>query len=519
VIARIDPAKAARRATTDKVFWAVCLLCAAVAVLTLAILLLSIVVQGYEHLLTRPPAVAELSSLKWEEVASHYEKERESVAKDLPEQDRAEVREAAAPIVAGLSRLGTIDLDPIIEDAGVEEIGDLEDVDWAEIAERSATSELAALVALDGGDWESVIRSQRSFDLGALAEFLTSPPSRDAESAGLMPALWGSVGICLVCALSALPLGVGTAVLMEEFKPKRGIPAKIHGFIELNIRNLAGVPSIVYGIIGLTVFVSFFNIVDKQWTFGLNWQVQFADVAGNYYTFDIDEPPRELTQDEIEAGATPPLELKPSDFLAEGERVTLEDGTEVTIRLLPAAEAYQTDEAGVIPSDVSVTAFSEQPWYYLQFPFGRGVLAGGLTLMLVVLPIVIISSQEAIRSVPNSLREGALALGCTRWQMVSLMTLPRSIPGIMTGAILAMSRAIGEAAPMLVIAGIVFIRFAPRNLVDDFTAMPLQIYNWASRPQEEFHAVAATGILLLLAVLLSFNALAVFIRQKFHQAH
>jgi phosphate transport system permease protein len=145
------------------------------------------------------------------------------------------------------------------------------------------------------------------------------------------------------------------------------------------------------------------------------------------------------------------------------------------------------------------------------------VLAGGLTLMLVVLPIIIVASQEALRAVPDSLREGALAAGSTRWQMVSRMTLPAAIPGIMTGSILAMSRAIGEAAPMLVIAGVVYITFTPNNLMDDFTVMPLQIYNWAGLPQAEFHQVAASGIIVLLAILLTFNAVAVMIRQKFQK--
>ncbi|MHC4947003.1 MAG: PstA family ABC transporter permease [Planctomycetota bacterium] len=260
-------------------------------------------------------------------------------------------------------------------------------------------------------------------------EFLKSPPSRKPEKAGLGPAMWGSIWICATCAVAALPLGVGTAVFLEEYKPKRKVVRMLHGFLQLNISNLAGVPSIVYGIIGLTAFVQMFGL------FG-----------------NLNDPV--LTIGDIE------------------------------------------------------------DWYYVQLPFGRGVLAGGLTLMLVILPIVIISSQEALRAVPNSLREGALASGATRWQMVRRMTLPAAIPGIMTGAILAMSRAIGEAAPILVIAGIVFIRFTPQHLMDEFTAMPLQIFDWAGRPQEEFHKVAATGIIVLLAVLLSFNAIAVFIRHK-----
>jgi phosphate transport system permease protein len=263
-------------------------------------------------------------------------------------------------------------------------------------------------------------------------DFIKNPPSRKPEKAGLGPAMWGSIWICAVCAFSALPLGVGTAIFLEEYKPRHRLIRQLHGFLNLNISNLAGVPSIVYGIIGLTAFVQMFGLV------------------GN-----LNEP--------------------------------------------------------------ALTIGTPEDWYYFQLPFGRGVFAGGLTLMLVILPIVIVSSQEALRAVPNSLREGALAAGATKWQMIWRMTLPAAIPGIMTGSILAMSRAIGEAVPILVICGIVFIRFTPQHLMDEFTAMPLQIYDWAGRPQAEFHKVAATGILVLLAVLLTFNATAVFIRQKFQK--
>ncbi len=259
---------------------------------------------------------------------------------------------------------------------------------------------------------------------------LKNPPSRKPEKAGIYPAMIGTIWICSVCALTAIPLGVGTAILLEEFKPGNKILVRLHGFVQLNITNLAGVPSVVYGILGMTVFVEMFKMLgsasDPIWTLGT------------------------------------------------------------------------TDN-----------------WYYIQLPFGRGILAGGLTLMLVVLPIIIVSSQEALRAVPNSLRQGSLALGSTRWQMVWNTTLPAAIPGIMTGTILAMSRAIGEAAPILIIAGIVYITFTPEHLMDDFTAMPLQIYDWAGRPQESFHHLAASGILVLMAILLTFNTVAVIIRQKF----
>ncbi len=267
---------------------------------------------------------------------------------------------------------------------------------------------------------------------GLSFEFLRNPPSRNAAKAGIYPATIGTIFILLVCAAVTIPIGVGTAVFLEEFKPRRRILKRIHAFIQLNITNLAGVPSVVYGILGLTVFVEMF---------------------GGFGTSN--DPAWELG--------------------------TLDD------------------------------------WYYMRLPFGRGVLAGGLTLMLVILPIIIIASQEALRAVPDSLRQGAFGLGSTRWQMVRKMTLPSAVPGIMTGTILAMSRAIGEAAPILIIAGVVYIAYTPAHLMDDFTAMPLQIYNWASRPQQAFHKVAAAGIIVLLAVLLSFNALAIFIRQKFQR--
>jgi phosphate transport system permease protein len=262
-------------------------------------------------------------------------------------------------------------------------------------------------------------------------DYLQNGPSRKPAKAGIYPALMGSIWVCLTCTTFALPIGVGTAVLLEEYRPKNNFLRKLHGIVQLNITNLAGVPSIVYGILGMTVFVQMFGRfgvpLEPAWTFG-----------------------------------TP------------------------------------------------------DHWYYIQLPFGRGVLAGGLTLALVILPIIIVSSQEALRAVPNSLRNGVLALGATKWQMVAKMTLPSAIPGIMTGAILAMSRAIGEAAPILIIAGVVYITFTPQHLMDDFTAMPLQIYDWAGRPQEEFHKVAATGIIVLLTLLLTFNSVAVLIRQKFN---
>jgi phosphate transport system permease protein len=256
-------------------------------------------------------------------------------------------------------------------------------------------------------------------------DFLTGLPSRKADKAGVFVALMGSLWVCAICGLLALPLGVATAVFLEEFAQK----TRFTRIVQTNIMNLAGVPSIVYGILGLTAFARMFG------AFGTN----------------------------------------------------VED---------------------------AITLGSEESLFFLRIPFGSSVLAGGLTLMLVILPVVIIATQEALRAVPGSLRAGAFALGATRWQTVWGITLPAAVPGIMTGAILAMSRAIGESAPLLVLGGALFVSGAPENLMSDFAVLPLQSYNWASRPQESFHAIAASAIILQLVVLFLFNGIAVFIRQK-----
>ncbi len=341
--------------------------------------------------------------------------------------------------------------------------------------------------------------------------FLTSFPSRNPEEAGLKAAIWGSIGICAVCAVVSLPLGVGTAVFLEEFKPKSRWERAIHRFVDLNIRNLAGVPSIVYGIIALTAFVQMFgvfgNLNEPAWTFGATYYDEYSLSDGEVGYLRADS--RDAPAAELAAGSVV-------------EMLTYE-GASIEVGVVGDFDAFfDAEEAGTVPPVVVAGEDSyrgeRRAWYYLQLPFGRGVLAGGLTLMLVILPVVIISASEALRAVPNSLREGALAAGATRWQMVWKMTLPCAVPGIMTGSILAMSRAIGEAAPILVIAGgLVFVAFTPGHLMDEFTAMPLQIYNWASRPQEEFHNVAASGIIVLLAVLFVFNAVAVIIRQLFQK--
>jgi phosphate transport system permease protein len=232
-----------------------------------------------------------------------------------------------------------------------------------------------------------------------LADVIAAFPSRHPTKAGFKSAVVGSMWLLGLTALISIPIGIAAAVYLEEYAAKN----RLSRFIELNISNLAGVPSIVYGILGLALFV--------RW---LGW--------------------------------------------------------------------------------------------------GRSVLAGAATMSLLILPVIIIAAREAIKAVPSSIRQGAFALGATRWQVVSQHVLPSAVPGILTGIILSMSRAIGETAPMIMIGALSYVAFVPRGPMDDFTVLPIQIFNWVSFPQKEFHMLAACGILLLLAVLLTMNALAIIIR-------
>jgi phosphate transport system permease protein len=414
--------------------------------------------------------------------------------------------------------------------------------------------------------------------------FLTGVPDPEPSRAGLWPAIIGTLCTCLICALTAIPIGVGTAILLEEFRPKNPRARRVLDFVQLNITNLAGVPSIVYGLLGLTAFASMFGLFGTQlspaWELGARHYDQFVTPANVPILVPVasaDAPPTPAREAAAFFDANEqPTEVSLIDGLAQ-RRSAVQEKFETIARDLAAAfeqtpgpaaldavatawaaAGLQSDFATVRPDiaarlgeldgktgraarkaaeraltpalDAEIAAIfgnsidpdavpnritrgRDAPWY-LRVPFGRSVLAGGLTLMLVILPVIIIASQEALRAVPPSLRQASLAMGATTWQTVWRVTLPSSVPGIMTGVILAMSRAIGEAAPILVLAGIVYITFTPGNLMDDFTVMPLQIYNWAGRPQKEFYEIAAAGIILLLVILLAFNGLAVYIRQK-----
>lgn len=233
-------------------------------------------------------------------------------------------------------------------------------------------------------------------------DFVRNNASRLPSRAGIWPAFIGSLWIMGLTAALSFPLGIATAIWLEEYAGRNWFTR----VIETNIANLAAVPSIVYGILGLAVFVRWMGL-------------------------------------------------------------------------------------------------------------GESLLAGALTLMLLILPVIIIAGQEAIRAVPNSIRLAAYALGATRWQTVRTQILPMAMPGIMTGTILALSRAVGETAPLIVIGAAAFVSFTPDSPMDRFTVLPFQIFNWISRPQPEFHEIAATAIIVLLAILLTFNLIAILIRNRY----
>jgi phosphate transport system permease protein len=233
-------------------------------------------------------------------------------------------------------------------------------------------------------------------------DFINSFPSRFPERAGIKAALYGTIWMMAFTALLAVPIGIGAAIYLEEFAPRSWL-TKV---IETNINNLAGVPSIIYGLLGLTVFVRVMDL-------------------------------------------------------------------------------------------------------------GRVVLAGSLTMALLVLPIIIVAAREGLRSVPPSIREASLGLGATPWQTVWMQVLPPAMPSVLTGIILALSRAIGETAPLITLGALTFVAFTPDSPFDSFTVLPIQIFNWVSRPQPEFKETAAAGIIVLMTVLLAMNTAAIVLRNYF----
>jgi len=234
-------------------------------------------------------------------------------------------------------------------------------------------------------------------------KFMTSYASRKPLESGILAPMAGTVWVVGLTAIFTIPIGIGTAIYLEEFASKN----RITRLIELNISNLAGVPSVIYGLLGLAVFVQFL------------------------------------------------------------------------------------------------------------FNGSRNLTAGALTMTLLILPIVIIASQEAIKAVPSSYRDAAYAMGATRWQVVKTVVIPQAVPGMMSGIILALSRAVGESAPILIISSLVWVTFVPTSPDSKFTVLPLQIFTWVSQPQEDFRSIAAAGIIVLLLILLGMNAVAIWIRNKY----
>ncbi|MEO1617364.1 MAG: ABC transporter permease subunit [Planctomycetota bacterium] len=329
----------------------------------------------------------------------------------------------------------------------------------------------------------------------------------------MWPAILGSLFVCGVCALFALPLGVGTAVFLEEFQPTNRLLRAIHGFVQLNISNLAGVPSIVYGLLGLTVFVYMFNVFGQIKVNESNgWEIVGAEHLYQVPTLNpgqvvfvpqTDPTVRSMTADE--------------PFTAVDG-----DGTEIEVSIWEPGTPKPSDRdvrQNTVRKGAVGSLITRKSWYYFRLPFDKSFLAGGFTLALVILPIIIIASQEALRGVSPSLREASQGLGATTWQTVRNVSLPAAIPGIMTGAILAMGRAIGEAAPILVVLGATVAKTTgPQHLMDNAVTMPILIYNWAGRQQDAFQELSAAAIIVLLVVLLILNATAIFIRQKVQQS-
>ena len=235
-------------------------------------------------------------------------------------------------------------------------------------------------------------------------QFFTSLPSRNPDKAGIFISIFGSVWMMVLTALIAVPIGIASGIFLEEYGKK----SRFASFIEINISNLAGVPSIIYGLLALEIFVRLFGL-------------------------------------------------------------------------------------------------------------GRSLLAGSLTLSLLILPIIIVSTREAIKAVPRSIREASYALGGTRWQTIRHQVLPASAGGLVTGVILAVSRAIGESAPLIVIGAMLYVTDIPTNPMSDFTVMPIQIFNWLSRPQKGFIINATAAIIVLLLITFMMNGIAIYLRNKWQK--
>lgn len=330
------------------------------------------------------------------------------------------------------------------------------------------------------------------------------------EESGIGQAVIGSALICLICAAVAIPIGIGTAIFLEEFQPRHKLLRWLHSLVQLNISNLAGVPSIVYGILGLTTFVYLFNLVPSiqvnqpiPWEIGGNHFYQTKTLGRTFVKFPAGD--REETS----------IKLSQNEMCIDG------DGNTFELKLVDKRSDAPKDpelKKGYALRGRSASRLTERsPWYF-HLPLGKSLLAAALTLALVILPIVIISSQEAIRAVPRSIREAAFGMGATRWQVVRKTVLPAATPGIMTGAILSMSRAIGEAAPVLAImGGVLGTTTGIQSLMDQTPVLPVTIYSWAGDHNAGFENASSAAIIVLLVVLLIMNSIAILIRNSYEK--
>ncbi len=375
-------------------------------------------------------------------------------------------------------------------------------------------------------------------------KFLTRPMSSAPALAGIRTALLGSLGLMAVVVAAALPIGLGAAIYLEEYAH--------HGFInrliETNVRNLAGVPSIIYGMLGLAIFVRALAPFTSGMIFHYNFDAptvgsvieRIAPAFEGAISYDgaairsdaavVDVATVERVVDTFMFYGSPSLTMHGNSDLREMSR-SLAGALRIAVDSAPvrADEDYDIELRGdyfrfdVAPiSDVA--AISDDAFDALMAslarinsfsPNGRTLLSAGLTLVLLILPIIIINAQEAIRAVPNTIREASYGLGATRWQTIWHQVLPAALPGIMTGTILSVSRAVGETAPLIVVGAATFLVTDPTSPFSQFTAMPIQIYQWTARPQGQFANIAAAAIIVLLALMLTLNAAAIILRNRY----
>ena len=384
--------------------------------------------------------------------------------------------------------------------------------------------------------------------------FLQNPHIENRpEVSGIAQAIVGSVVVCGVCALLALPIGVATAIYLEEFQPKNVWLRRMQGLVSLNLMNLAGVPSVVYGILGVTAFVYMFGLFDpirvnQKPVFEIGtkyfYQVETAvsvkkrlastpeaadrsladPFIGQFFSFALEDSDH-LTVSISQSRAVTDTAGLPTNLTVIADLQELSKNDILKSTTHSETEITEIEDSKIQQPEVVILAgsvasrYPQYAWYHWKIPFGRGVLAAGLTLGLVMLPMVIIVSQEAIRAVPQSYRLGSLALGADRWQTIYGVTLPTAMPGILTGAILTISRAVGEAAPIIaVMGGILGTSRGLSHLMDGAPVIPVTIYRWSLHQNAEYDNLAAAAIIILISLLIVMNSIAFWIRYRFERS-